>query len=80
MVDRLTIPDWLRIPQAERDALWKANPPRAARRRRKEARTDWRRPKTWTPEAAAIERELGERRKAKDKARFALLRERHGRR
>ena len=77
-MDDLTIPDFLRIPQAERDAAWKANPPQRRRSARR-ARADWRRPKTWSSEAAAIERELAARRKRKDKARFRLLRERHGR-
>jgi len=77
-MDDLTIPDFLRIPQAERDAYWKAHPPQR-RRTARQARTDWRRPKTWSQEAAAIERELAERRKLKDKARFKLLRERYSR-
>jgi len=77
-MDDFTIPDFLRIPQAERDASWKANPPQR-RRTARQARVDWRRPKTWSPEAAAIERELAARRKLKDRARFKMLRERHGR-
>lgn len=79
-----SIPAFLRIPQSERNAAWRDMP--VAARPRKEA---WARPrpprgwpadmpvpKTITPEAIALAREIDRRTKAKRDARFAALRAR----
>ena len=74
--DGLSIPEFLKIPQAERDAAWKANPPR--RMSKAAARRDWSRPKTWTPEAAALEKARDKEAAEAAKARFKALREKKG--
>lgn len=47
------------------------------RQEKKAARASYDRPKTWTPEAAALEKQLKAKRKADREARFKALREKH---
>ena len=64
------IPEFLRIPQEQRDASWRG------RRLTKIKSTSVTRLKVEDPSTRAFRRELERQRKAKDAARFKILRER----
>lgn len=68
------IPEFLRIPADVRAQAWKDHPP--VRVSRKEAAINWRRPRTWSATAEALERNAEAHKVASQKARLAALRER----